>query len=214
MSNDIKDRKGNILNIGDQVNVIDCPDWAIGSSLVAPQETIILGFFGRMLVVFKAPEFGGYNCQDNNGHIENGWRVDAKTVELIKPVKVIIPYTHKCNMCYSPARKGFCSNKKCKSRKEIKLTLPRVKISKTVNEQNYLLCFECDGLITGNTSSVYKISGNDGLLSKKLQCIKCGSTREHTFSLGEKMVRTNNTCFIVKFNRINPNSLELGIKYE
>jgi hypothetical protein len=107
---------------GDRVRVLEgCRDWStdlvgkeIGEIL---RETYIISTTSYSARVYKPVEYGGYEYMGN----KETWSVDNEFLELLPdiPIKPFIPYPRTCKICKSPARKNFCSNRKCKSRRAL-----------------------------------------------------------------------------------------------
>jgi hypothetical protein len=135
------------FKVGQKVRVLDtCIDWHPHPEL--SREQVVLGIRRGEVFVSRPYERGGWVPFDRS-ITDYGWCVKPLSLEIIedKPVKPFIPYPRTCKICKSPARKDFCSNRKCKSRKKFYLTLPRPLKRIGQEEDGRLMCLECDSVI-------------------------------------------------------------------
>jgi len=130
--------------VGQNVFILDGQhDWySIGNNHEMCEQartTVILGFRGGQVVVYRPEEIGGYNITTNNGLAINGWLIPPEFLKLLPDLPKPKPYPHKCRLCNAPARKVgtalLCSNNNCKSKYDFKKQYekPYKKVSSTVN---------------------------------------------------------------------------------
>jgi hypothetical protein len=147
-----------------------CPDWPKNES----RETIIIQIYR------------GYSVMKVSGGRWNVSNIHLSSIDDTKPIR---PYNKTCQKCHSPAQKMgslmFCSNRKCKTRKAVYKTLPKISaITGLIDKDCYLLCAECGMRIT----NVSQVSSVDKPVIGQYRLI-CDNShhRTHNMKNGEKI---------------------------
>lgn len=133
---------------------------------------------------------------DPPAHNRGIYFLSVNCIELVKQLRDIPPYPHRCGLCGSPARNGatlvVCSNSQCKSKKKLLISIGPIPKFYTLDKDKYILCPTCQ--IKDSVQCRDHDLGQNTVYGqyKHLTCRKSGHKFTHSWKSGHKILYQGN----------------------